>query len=1025
MCIRDNIGFVWRVVAVCFFIVAMVAAVVADDYYNIKSLTDDLTSINKQTSDAIINLKFDSDIITSNYPFNPNHQTVLNFTGNTLTGLTISGKPALTKISQSNTSGRLISIEDSPKNINFSNLHLSSFVLRNTIITPNTSRNGGAINITNDGNSDERVVTFDNMIFDQNEIDLTNTSNSSIVARGGGLYIDGGIMSDHSNKGESITLTETDFTNNSVKLDNAHYQNKSEVAGGAAAILHYDVAKFIGGDIVGNSVSANMKNGFVAGGGLYLSDVGDGSSIAKLNFKNNSATMLIGGVGDVYGGALFAEQEYNVGTSSLTMPKTTLNISESNFTNNHTKNEGIESAFGGAVALVRNLDGVFDKVIFDKNSVTAKSNDAAGGAIAIHSLYKDSDLLTDDDKININNQMTKFTDTIFTNNKAIVKTSTSASAKGGAIFSTQLIKTAKTDFINNSSEGASAFGGAIAITQTPNGSYDSSGISIIQGGTFTGNKSIANGGSSNKSLGGAIYTSKNLEVVSSLAFGDVLFRDNVATSRAANAAYGNSIFASAGVIFNAEVGSKIEDFDGHYIVGNVTKTGGGTLSLLGETQHKAGSYFIREGVLRSGFTRDGESGFRAIKNLDGSSSAGVVEFDAGTIWELDLTNANMKKLINGVTIADDKIIGADEALRIEHSLIDIELVGGTIKLARVLDVANLSDIYASAAYLHKWNTIQKAANTRINQLLYRHGAIRGNYISDNSQVEHRGQSYGVPAVLAGDGRNFYNAWVNYVGRKSAMNSSYNAYNGQLLKTVSNGIQFGFDLSSAYGSHLGFMFGYEDSRGDLVNDSIRGDDYYVGAYGAMLFSYGFDMRGMFGLGHQRYRISRYDFRFNQDFFVKPDGNTFEANLEFGRRFQTLHNMAIRPFIALDYLTNSVSAANEGVGGFRYEDLSLNQLFIRLGTDIQCHFNLFCFDAGVAFSQQVSDDHAEATVSQGPISTSLKTSRYGHSVFTFNVGMSYAFDRYRACSVYINYVGDIFVGGEKESINSLQTGIQYRF
>ncbi|MDR0392453.1 MAG: autotransporter outer membrane beta-barrel domain-containing protein [Planctomycetaceae bacterium] len=1014
--IRDNIGFVGRVVAIWFFIAVLTITVMADNYYSVQGLIDNISSIDTPNNNITINLAFDNDIIT----INPSN-TIWNFTEQ-LSGINISGKPTLTQISQqSGTSGRLISIEKTPNNINFNNLNLSSFTFLDTDNTSNASRNGGAMNLMGDGNSNTRVATFNKMIFDKNKIEIDIQSDKQFSAHGGSLYIDGGSMPNHTNKGKSITLTEIDFTNNSVKLtDNMNMvrQNKS-AAGGAAAILHYDVAKFVEGNVVGNSVSANIE-GFVAGGGLYLSGIRNGSSISKLNFTNNSTTMSVGGNGNAYGGALFADQEYGNTLQNIIIPKTTLNISESNFTNNRTINNGNGEAFGGAVALVRNLDGVFDKVIFDKNSVTAQSNNAAGGAVAIHSLYENSNILTSADAVNIKNQITKFTETTFTNNKA---TSTSSSGEGGAIFSTQRIETTKTDFIKNISEGASASGGAIVITRTPNGNHDSGDVSKIQGGKFTENKSIANGGNAR---GGAIYTSKSLEVVSSSEFGDVLFRDNVAMSNVVNAAYGNSIFASAGVVFNTGIDSRIEDFDGHYIVGNVTKTGRGTLSLLGETQHKAGSYFIREGVLRSGFTQNGESGFRAIANLDGSSSAGVVEFDAGTIWELDLTNADITKLKQGVAIADGGITGAENALRLGNNLIDIELVDGTIKLARVLDTANLSDIFASAAYLHKWNTIQKAVNTRINQLLYRHGTIQGNYISnDNSQAEHRGQSSRVPVVLVGDGRNFYNAWVNYVGRKSSAGSSYDAYKGQMLKTISNGVQFGFDLSSGFGSHLGFMFGYEDSRGDIVNDSIRGDDYYAGVYGAKLFSYGFDVRGMLGFGHQRYSISRYDFGRDQEFITKPDGRTFEMNLEFGRRFQTWHNTAIRPFIAIDYLNNSVSAANEGIGGFRYDNLSLDQLFIRLGADVQGHFNSLCLDAGVAFSQQVIDDYAEATVSQGPISTSLKTSRYGNSVFTFNVGASYSFDRFRACSIYINYVGEVFVGGESESINSLQTGIQCRF
>ncbi|MDR1052681.1 MAG: autotransporter outer membrane beta-barrel domain-containing protein [Planctomycetaceae bacterium] len=1013
------IGFLLRVAAVWFFIVILTTRAAADNYYNVQSLTNDVISIDARTGNVDINLVFDNDIVTSN----PNG-TVWDFDGLKLSRLSISGKSELTKILQSGTNGRLLNILHTPNNLNLSNLNLSSFSFTDANVTSGTFYNGGALSFWSDANY-SRVADFDNMIFDNNSINVKIAHNTTFSASGGGLFIDGGTSptaTELNNSGKNFTLSKTDFTNNSITLTDLVYslprQNMSAV-GGAVSILHYDVVKIEEGNVNNNSVTANVQ-GYVAGGGLYLSGIRSGSSISKLNFTNNTATITSNGNGTAYAGALFAEQVYS-GNSNLLIPKTTIKISDTSFTNNRTKNDGMGEAFGGAVVLLHDLDGIFDKVTFENNSVAAKSSNAGGGAIAIHSFYQDSFPLTDADRDNIRNQVTTFTETTFANNKA---TATTSSADGGAIFSTPRIETSKSDFDGNTAQGVSASGGAISITRTHTGTYfDSGESSKIRGGEFTYNKSIATGG---ESLGGAIYTSKSLEVVSSVGYGDVLFRDNVAFSNAANSAHGNSIFADAGVIFNAGTNSKIEDYDGHFITGNVTKVGGGILSLVGASQHQAGGYFIREGVLRSGFTRDGDSGFVAVENLYGRNSAGAVVFDAGTIWELDLTNANLAKLKAGVKIADGEVTGAAEAIRLGSTLIDVDVVDGKIKLVKVLDSARLSDIYASAAYLHKWNTVQKAVNTRINQLLYRYGSIHGGYLYDeNTQAEMRGQSYGIPVAQTIQGRNAYNAWVNYVGRKSVAGSSFDAYDGQSFETISNGIQFGFDFDSGFGSHLGFMFGYENSRGDLVNDYIRGDDYYVGAYGAMLFSYGIDMRGMLGFGHQRYKISRYDVALGRGFVVNPDGNTFEANLEFGRRFQTWHNSAIRPFIAIDYLASSVSSADEGLNGFRYNDLSLDQLFLRLGTDLQWQFNLLCFDAGVAFSQQLLDDYAKATVSQGAISSTLRTSRYGNSVFTFNVGASYSFDRFRSCSIYINYVGEIFVGGESESINSLQTGLQWKF
>ncbi|MDR2169264.1 MAG: autotransporter outer membrane beta-barrel domain-containing protein [Planctomycetaceae bacterium] len=1011
-----------RFIVIGFIFITITFAGMADNYYNVPSLTGDVSQIDSTGGNVDIDLVFDGDIVTS-----ISNGTVWDFTGSTITALNISGKPESTLIFQSGSNGRLFNIAQSPNIINFSNLNLSSFTFLDPNITSGVSRNGGALNFLSGGNNNTRNATFNNMIFNNNTINVTINYDSSFSVRGGALYLSGGFAKTTPNlinNGKNATFTNVDFTNNSTTLiDMPFITRKSKNAtGGAAAILYYDVVKFTDGNISGNSVSADI-NGYVAGGGLYLSCIRNGSSISKINFTNNSTTLLTGGEGIAYAGAMFATQEYGGmnGNDNLIIPKTTLNVAESNFTNNHTTNNGTGEALGGAVVLLRDLDGVFDKTVFENNTVKAKSNYAGGGAIAIHSSYQDSIPLTDADRNNLKNQVTKFNETIFANNKAY---SEASSGEGGAIYSTQRIETTKTNFIDNIAEGVNAFGGAIVITRTHSGTfYDSADTSKIQGGNFTNNKSIAKGGIS---LGGAIYTTKALEIISGADYGDVLFRDNLAVSNVTNSTLGNSIFADASVVFNAGEGSKIEDFDGHYISGNVTKVGGGVLSLKGAAQHQAGGYYIREGVLRSGFTQDGESGVRAIANLYGGNSSGGIAFDEGTIWELDLTNANMAKLSSGVRVADGDITGAENAIKLGNTLIDIEVVGGQIKLARILETARISDIYASTAYLHKWNTVYQAANTRINRLLYKYGAVHGGYLyGENLQVETLGQSYKIPVKAVAGRRNFYDAWVNYVGRKSAAESSYDVYAGRSFETISNGVQFGFDLNSGFGSHFGFMFGYEDSRGDVVDDYVRGDDYYVGFYGAMLFSYGIDIRGIFGFGHQRYKVARYDFGSEREFNVNPDGNTFEFNLEFGRRFQTWHNSSLRPFISIDYLANKVSGADEGAGGFRYDDLSLNQLYLRLGADVQWHFGALCFDAGAAFSQQLLDDYAKAKVSQGPISTSLRTSRYGNSIFTFNVGANYAFDELRSCCIFINYVGEVFVGGEAESINSLQTGIQWKF
>ncbi|MDR1923603.1 MAG: autotransporter outer membrane beta-barrel domain-containing protein [Planctomycetaceae bacterium] len=1050
-----------QIAVICFLLFISAINSFAETYSSVEDVAGRVASINSSVGNVVIDLTFDNTSASGTV------DTMWNIDGNTFASFTISGKPSVTTIWQpSTTGGRLLNLDHYPNLINIRNLNLSSFNFSATDPQGVTARNGGAINLANELNTafanTSKKVTFDKVTLSENSIDITITQDVDFDISGGGIYVGGGISSTLTNYGEIVTLSDSDFKNNSLVLKDTFYipsnRQYKTVTGGGLAIVDYNTVKYNKGTVSGNSVSANIY-GHVGGGGIYLFGLGSGSTpatmstLSAMDFANNSSTMLNGGNGNAYGGAILAEQQYaGDNNSTLLVPKSTITINTTTFNGNSATNNGTGKALGGAVAFVGDVDGIFEYDIFSGNFANSANGNAGGGAVAIDSNYVGSMPLSTADVNNIKSQVTKFNNSTFSNNTVNAK----ALGQGGAIFSNQRIETARTDFTGNVANGENAAGGAIAITKAADdnniaANYESAGYSLIQGGEFKDNKAVA---SSGNARGGAIYTTKNIEIVSGGGFGDVLFEGNLASSGVANGAYGNSIFADANVTFNAAVGSMIEDFDGHYVVGNVTKTGGGILSLSGNTQHLASNYYIKAGVLRSGFTSDGESSFRAVANLDNSGGAGSVLFDDGAVWELDLSNVDMAKLMTGVRFADGDITGAARALRLGSTIIDVDLVDGQIKFARVLETANLSDIFASTAYLHKWNTINRATSSRINQLLYpNNAAFDGYFTGDKSRTKYRGQSHTalpngglvmlppnnqIPAGAGQTGQIYAdgatcvepflfgnNAWVNYVGRKSGLESSYASYNGESIDVVSNGLQIGVDFISGNGRVFGFMFGYEQVGGSVLLDRVDSDDFYFGVYGARLLPFGYDIRGTFGYGHQWHRVLRYDWALSREFEVSADGDTLELNVEFGRRFQTSYNSSLRPYAALDYLKNWVGAADEGSEGFRYNNLALNQLFLRIGGDVQWYFGQLYFGAGAAYSQQLLDDYASATVAQGPVSTSLRTSRYGNSVFTFNVGASYSLGGFRQCSVYANYVGEIFVDGKGKAINTVQTGIQWKF
>ena len=267
-------------------------------------------------------------------------------------------------------------------------------------------------------------------------------------------------------------------------FSNNYAISKSKNASGGAIMVDYGSAENLNGTFSNNYVEAGE---FAMGGAVYASGIKnvDGTYV---NSYAKSATK------NAQGGAIYA--------SSIDSLK-------GSFGNNYV--EAKEYAQGGAV-----YSGGIEKVngLFDNNKATSAETNADGGAInASH--------------------ITSIEDSTFSNNSAITN-GADGWAHGGAIYSGNIGSVSNSSFINNTS---SFQGGAI---------YSYSSIDKIENSTFANNKAGENGGAliaeagigtitnssfinntSTNGKGGAIYTTKDLNIVSKNGYNS-LFTGNTA-----------------------------------------------------------------------------------------------------------------------------------------------------------------------------------------------------------------------------------------------------------------------------------------------------------------------------------------------------------------------------------------------------------------------------------------------------------------------------------------------------------------
>lgn len=442
----------------------------AGPYTDLKTAIDAITADTGAGKQATIIINADQ---TAPAPTADKPYMHLTDTGDSLTGVTIEGVVdtdgnSTTFLNGSGSYGGsvLLAIENvdggtiSIKNLNIQN------AFSNGAYVAATNKSGGGLHIGRDDDGKEfNTLNMDNVSFSGNKVNLT-----SGAAMGGGLSVTN-IDSSGATNG-TATLTDIDFTNNSVTMNKTGAATGDSAIGGAARILGLDTFNYTGtynsfGQVETysqiSSNSATVKNDSHAHGGGLAIEGTEATNLKALEFIGNSATINnstggASGMGNnesmARGGALFVNNIDSASTQSKLTVKDTI------FSHNSAvaSNSGgfTTAAEGGAVSILGHSKGEFTNAVFEYNSANAVSGGSArGGAIA------SSDLKTT--AISAAGGGLTVTNSAFSNNTA--SAGSSGQALGGALFlgsGTHYIK-GNTSFTNNQATGTNAKGGAIFL----------------------------------------------------------------------------------------------------------------------------------------------------------------------------------------------------------------------------------------------------------------------------------------------------------------------------------------------------------------------------------------------------------------------------------------------------------------------------------------------------------------------------------------------------------------------------------
>jgi len=451
-----------------------------------------------------------------------------------------------------------------------------------------------------------------------------------------------------------------------------------------------------------------------------------------------------------------------------------------------------------------------------------------------------------------------------------------------------------------------------------------------------------------------------------------------------------------------------------------------------------------------GWTSTGRTRFDPYTS--NTTFGGTAYFNESSVWAVDIAEVRNGDNPGALRFAEQGFIGEDgeldaaganTALNFANTMhfYSLEALNdegvGYLNVSRN-DIARVSDIFVNSMLLHNAGAIRTAVADRIDFAMY-HMALDAKAMKSCDRAKtHRFSGNSV--------------WMNYIGRTNLMKTSYIDSQSDRFTFKSHGVNLGFDILASKRFVLGTVFSYENHKGKLAahnvfTDQVKSNDYSIGLYGGYRFDNCFDIRGSFGFGTQNYDVQRYqEFGLNPGVYLASSkGNTVEASFEIGRRFycsgcKCKHGckcqLSFRPVIGFDYYVNQIGGAQEKRNlfqgnqnyGLKYDSMQLNQMFLRVGSDVQRYWNCFRFSAGSYYSYLMNKDGSRlsAWASDEFHGNKVVGNNLGRNTITVNLGGNLFLNDERTISLFVNYEGDYFAdrSGTPFGHNGI-AGFQCRF
>ncbi|MDR0608714.1 MAG: autotransporter-associated beta strand repeat-containing protein [Planctomycetaceae bacterium] len=279
------------------------------------------------------------------------------------------------------------------------------------------------------------------------------------------------------------------------------------------------------------------------------------------------------------------------------------------------------------------------------------------------------------------------------------------------------------------------------------------------------------------------------------------------------------------------------------------------------------------------------------------------------------------------------------------------------------------------------------------------------------------------------------AWMTFVGRGDDFESNYfkEGFNLQ-----SYGVQAGLSFISNCTRSFGLLFGREEGKLSNYSDQVKNEDYYLGLYYGQVFHSNLDIRTYIGGGWQNNNLIRTNngYRYGSNY----DGNTFDLNVEVGRRFKARRDWNVRFFAGADLEVSRIGSSTEHSIDLekskeyrQYQRSELTKFITRAGMEVMKNWRRIDFHAGSQLGWNFGDTRPVTNIYYPALEgTGLKTNVVGSGAhlgrfeWGFNVGMNWFLSERRNTLFFLEYNGDIYLDRDGDtSAGGGTVGFSWKF